>query len=94
MSDEPLIDFRGKITEETDWYLDSAAESQGCDRSEIAREILHKAAMVAIHQTILMNKHLAAKGMLAAPNGMTGAYPLAAGLPGDERTKYLASGKR
>ena len=37
----PLVDFRGKITHETDCVLDAIHLSTGRDRSEIARDALH-----------------------------------------------------
>ena len=40
----PLIDFRGKITPETDAVLEAIQRSTGRDKSEIAREWMHKIA--------------------------------------------------
>lgn len=36
----PLIDFRGKITHETDAVLEALHQACGRDRSEIVREVL------------------------------------------------------
>lgn len=65
----PLIDFRGKVTPETDAVLDALSRSSGRDKSEIAREWLHKMAVAEIEKTIALHKVLSREGMLAAYGG-------------------------
>jgi hypothetical protein len=59
-----LLDFRVKITEETDAWLDSCADASGEDRQTIARNVLHKLALAEIDKAILMYDGLKAKGMV------------------------------
>jgi hypothetical protein len=49
----PLVDFRGKITHETDCVLDAIHLATGRDRSEIARDALHAWAELKIHEASL-----------------------------------------
>lgn len=59
----PLIDFRGKITPETDVWLEAKARMSGRERSEIAREILHAAAVREIHEASLLHELAHASGL-------------------------------
>lgn len=60
-----LKDFRGKITGETDAVLEAINRASGRDKSEIAREVLHKWAIDQIHTASLITK-------LADPKGTAG----------------------
>lgn len=60
-----LKDFRGKITAETDAVLEAINRASGRDKSEIAREVLHKWAIDQIHTASLITK-------LASPKGLAG----------------------
>ena len=67
-----LKDFRGKITPETDAALEALARVSGRDRSEIAREILHKWALDQIHAASVMQKLLRAEGLPGIESGTRG----------------------
>lgn len=64
-----LKDFRGKISVETDCVLEAINRVTGKDKSEIAREVLHKWAMDQVHVNNVLGRLLAAEGMLAASEG-------------------------
>ena len=59
----PLIDFRGKVTPETDAVLESIHRTTGRDKSEIAREWLHRIALKEIHASIELGKILRREGL-------------------------------
>ena len=59
----PLIDFRGKITPETDAVLEAINRSTGRDKSEIVRDWLHKLAKQEIHAAIELQKILRREGI-------------------------------
>lgn len=59
----PLIDFRGKVTHETDAVLDALNLGTGKDRSEIAREVLHNWALSKINEARLLNDALGVAGL-------------------------------
>lgn len=65
----PLIDFRGKVTPETDAVLEAVSRSSGRDKSEIAREWMHKIALAEIDASIELHKILRREGLLAAHEG-------------------------
>ena len=65
----PLIDFRGKVTPETDAVLEAIQRSTGRDKSEIARDWLHKLAMKEIHASIELHKILQREGLTGALEG-------------------------
>lgn len=68
----PLIDFRGKVTPETDAVLEAIQRSTGRDKSEIAREWMHRIALKEIDAAIELQKILAREGLLGANEGGTG----------------------
>ena len=68
----PLIDFRGKITPETDAVLESIHRSTGRDKSEIAREWLHRIALKEINASIELHRILEREGLMAAHAGGAG----------------------
>lgn len=65
----PLIDFRGKVTPETDAVLESISRTTGRDKSEIAREWMHKIALAEIDASIELHKILRREGLLSAHEG-------------------------
>jgi hypothetical protein len=67
MSQE-LKDFRGKITAETDAALEAINRVSGRDKSEIARDILHKWASEQISVATVLDKLLRSEG-IAGING-------------------------
>lgn len=71
MADE-LRDLRAKITVQTDAVLDAISRVRGVDRSEIAREILHKFALEHIAIGTLIDARLRAEGMDATDEGGSG----------------------
>lgn len=68
----PLIDFRGKVTPETDAVLEAIQRSTGRDKSEIAREWLHKIALKEINAAIELQKILVREGLSGVPEGGAG----------------------
>lgn len=71
MADE-LRDLRAKITVQTDAALDAHSRVSGRDRTDIAREILHKWALEQVAIATLLDARLRAEGMGAAEEGTTG----------------------
>lgn len=59
----PLIDFRGKVTPETDAVLEAIHRSTGRDKSEIAREWMHRIALKEISAAIELQKILKREGI-------------------------------
>ena len=59
-----LLDFRLRITKETDDWLDVMAAASGHDKQSVAREELHKIALIKTDEIILAYKRLKAKGMV------------------------------
>lgn len=68
----PLIDFRGKITPETDAVLESIHRSTGRDKSEIAREWLHGIALKEINASIELHRILEREGLMGVYGGGAG----------------------
>ena len=68
----PLIDFRGKVTPETDAVLESIQRTTGRDKSEIAREWMHRIAMKEIHASIELHKILKREGITMSDEGAAG----------------------
>lgn len=68
----PLIDFRGKVTPETDAVLESVQRTTGRDKSEIARDWMHRIAMQEIHASIELHKILKREGLTGASEGGQG----------------------
>lgn len=64
-----LKDFRGKVTPETDAVLEAMNRVTGRDRSEIAREVLHKWASEQIHLAIVIDQRLRAEGLRSLAEG-------------------------
>ena len=69
----PLVDFRGKITHETDCVLDAIHLATGRDRSEIAREALHLWAEAKIHEASLIDTRLKREGLRGIAGGIAGS---------------------
>ena len=65
----PLIDFSGKITQETDAVLEAIQRSTGRDKSEIAREWMHRIALKEIDASIELHKILRREGLIGALEG-------------------------
>lgn len=71
----PLIDFRGKITAETDAVLEAIQRGTGRDKSEIAREWMHRIALKEIDASIELHKILRREGLIGASEGEKGKRP-------------------
>lgn len=65
----PLVDFRGKVTPETDAVLEAIQRSTGRDKSEIARDWMHKIAMQEIHAAIELHRILEREGIAGTEQG-------------------------
>lgn len=68
----PLKDFRGKVTAETDAVLEALNRATGKDKSEIAREVLHRWASDQIHAMSVMHQLLKAEGLAGIDSGGAG----------------------
>lgn len=68
----PLVDFRGKVTPETDAVLEAIQRSTGRDKSEIAREWLHRLAVKEIDASIELHKILKREGLAGTNEGGSG----------------------
>lgn len=68
----PLVDFRGKVTPETDAVLEAIQRSTGRDKSEIAREWMHRIALREIDAAIELQKILRREGLGGTDGGGTG----------------------
>lgn len=68
-----LKDFRGKITCETDAVLEAMNRATGRDKSEIAREVLHKWAMEQVHTATLIERLMKAEGCAGESGGARAA---------------------
>ncbi len=77
----PLVDFRGKISHETDAVLDALHLATGRDRSEIAREALHLWAELKIHEDSLIDVRLRREGLRGIAGGASGSVRDSQGLP-------------
>lgn len=70
---EPLKDFRGKITAEADAALEALNRTTGRDKSEIAREVLHKWALDQIHTASVLHQLLEREGLAGESKGTPAA---------------------
>lgn len=68
----PLVDFRGKITHETDAVLEALHQASGRDRSEIVRDVLAEWAVSKIHEASLIDQRLKREGLRGIAGGITG----------------------
>lgn len=68
----PLIDFRGKITPDTDAVLEAVHQATGRDRAEIAREVLDVWAVSKIHEASLIDLRLKREGLRGIDGGIAG----------------------
>lgn len=78
----PLIDFRGKITHETDAVLEALHQACGRDRSEIVREVLADWAAGKIHEASLIDLRLKREGLLGIDGGAAGSVRDSQGVRG------------
>jgi hypothetical protein len=68
-----LKDFRGRISVETDCVLEAQSRALGCDRQEIARQVLHKWALEQIHAATVLHNQLRAEGLEGIGGGGKGS---------------------
>jgi hypothetical protein len=68
----PLIDMRCKVSPATDALLETLHRTTGRDKSEIARDVLHKWAEKEIHASMLLHAELSDKGLLRDYEGGAG----------------------
>lgn len=67
-----LKDFRGKITPETDCVLEAMNRATGVDKSEIAREVLHKWASEQLTIHSVLGRLMEAEGIAGSAEGVAG----------------------
>jgi hypothetical protein len=77
-----LKDFRGKITIEADCVLEAINRVTGRERSEIAREVLHRWALEEIDKHSVLTRLLRSEGLLRPPQGVAVASE---GISGSRR---------
>ena len=70
---EALKDLRAKVTAETDAVLEALNRATGRDKSEIAREVLHKWALEQINAASLIARFVKAEGMTGESEGKRGS---------------------
>lgn len=80
----PLVDFRGKITHQTDAVLDAMHQATGRDRSELAREALHLWAESKIHEASLIDARLRREGLRGIAGGIAGSVRDSQGFAGSD----------
>jgi hypothetical protein len=80
-----LVDFRTKISHETDAVLDMLQRTTGRDRSELAREVLHEWAMAKVHEANVLANLFAAKGLKGIAGGTSGQMRADEGSAGKRR---------
>jgi len=68
----PLIDMRCKVSPATDALLETLHRTTGRDKSEIARDVLHKWAEKEIHAAMLLHGELNRNGLLRDYEGVLG----------------------
>ena len=88
----PLKDFRGKITVEADTVLEALNRATGRDKSEIARDVLHKWAVDQIHAASVMHRLLEAEGLPGIDSGAGGNARESQGIAGNRRESQGARG--
>jgi hypothetical protein len=81
----PLVDFRGKITHETDAVLEALHQATGRDRSEIVRDVLADWADKKIHEASLIDQRLRREGLRGIAGGIAGHRGEDEGARGSER---------
>lgn len=69
----PLVDFRGKLTHETDAVLEAVHQATGRDRSEIVREVMAVWAAGKVHEASLIDQRLRREGLRGIDGGMRGS---------------------
>ena len=67
-----LIDFRGKVTVETDCVLEAENRVTGDDKSVIARKVLHEWALQKIQVAKITDSLLRSKGEPGIAGGVAG----------------------
>lgn len=92
----PLIDFRGKITHETDAVLEALHQATGRDRSEIVRDVLAQWADAKIHEASLIDQRLRREGLRGIAGGAAGRVREDEGAQGSagERSSTASAGRR
>lgn len=89
-----LMDFRGKITPETDAVLEAVHRATGRDRSEIARQVLADWAESKIHEASLLDTLLAREGLQGVQRGISGNRREHQGVAGIARESAANKGRR
>lgn len=87
----PLVDFRGKLTHETDAVLEAMHQATGRDRSEIVRDVLQQWAEAKIHEASLIDQRLRREGLRGIDGGMSGSLREDEGAQGSARRSGSAS---
>lgn len=77
-----LKDFRGKITPETDCVLEAINRVTGREKSEIAREVLHRWAAEQVTMHSVLGKLMSAEGLAGSGEGAGGKIGDSRGKPG------------
>jgi hypothetical protein len=65
-----LVDFRSKITPQTDMALDAMARAFKRDKADIAREVLHQWALRKILEATVLSRLVRAEGVSSASEGI------------------------
>jgi hypothetical protein len=89
----PLIDFRGKVTHETDAVLEAIHMATGRDRSEIVRDVLQQWAESKIHEASLIDLRLRREGLRGIAGGIGGSLRDEEGAPGNDGVRSARGGR-
>lgn len=81
----PLVDFRGKITHQTDAVLQALQQATGRERSEIVRDVLDEWAAAKVHEASLIDRHLKREGLRGIAGGLAGSQRESQGASGSVR---------
>jgi len=84
---QELRDFRGKVTPETDAVLEALNRATGRDKSEIAREVLHRWAAEQLEAAKLMVRLSTCEGRGGESRGVRAASQGAAAEDAGGRAK-------
>lgn len=68
----PLVDLRIKVTPEVAALLEVLHNITGTDKSELARDVLHKWAVKEVRASMMLHAELKDKGILRDYEGVAG----------------------
>lgn len=67
-----LVDFRGRLTQETDCVLEAESRATGRDKQVILRQVMDEWAAAKIAKASVLRQLLAGKGLVREGGGVRG----------------------